>query len=101
MLFRSDRKSTRLNSSHTLISYAVFCLKKKQNAEQRKYGGRRARGDGARTGVPPADKRHYGVRRPRLYSPRQRRLPAVLYFFFNDRGTTEFSPLPQHDALPI
>src|SRR3954449_13512549 len=29
MLFRSDRKSTRLNSSHTLISYAVFCLKKK------------------------------------------------------------------------
>src|SRR5260221_4992797 len=25
----SDRKSTRLNSSHTVISYAVFCLKKK------------------------------------------------------------------------
>ena len=24
-----DRKSTRLNSSHTVISYAVFCLKKK------------------------------------------------------------------------
>src|SRR3954466_11899049 len=30
MLFRSDRKSTRLNSSHTIISYAVFCLKKKR-----------------------------------------------------------------------
>src|SRR5438034_671295 len=27
----SDRKSTRLNSSHTVISYAVFCLKKKIN----------------------------------------------------------------------
>src|SRR5260221_14225466 len=26
---RRDRKSTRLNSSHTVISYAVFCLKKK------------------------------------------------------------------------
>src|SRR5437588_4662051 len=26
-----DRKSTRLNSSHTVISYAVFCLKKKTN----------------------------------------------------------------------
>src|SRR5439155_21576658 len=26
-----DRKSTRLNSSHVAISYAVFCLKKKQN----------------------------------------------------------------------
>src|SRR5438132_9828561 len=28
---RLDRKSTRLNSSHTVISYAVFCLKKKTN----------------------------------------------------------------------
>src|SRR2546430_4379748 len=29
--FRRDRKSTRLNSSHSQISYAVFCLKKKKN----------------------------------------------------------------------
>src|SRR3712207_8063684 len=29
---RADRKSTRLNSSHANISYAVFCLKKKQPA---------------------------------------------------------------------
>src|SRR5438034_4172558 len=28
-----DRKSTRLNSSHTVISYAVFCLKKKKKVE--------------------------------------------------------------------
>ena len=28
--FDRDRKSTRLNSSHTMISYAVFCLKKKK-----------------------------------------------------------------------
>src|SRR5260221_7327259 len=28
-----DRKSTRLNSSHTVISYAVFCLKKKKDRE--------------------------------------------------------------------
>src|SRR5438034_4451036 len=27
----TDRKSTRLNSSHTVISYAVFCLKKKKS----------------------------------------------------------------------
>src|SRR5258708_12983720 len=27
----TDRKSTRLNSSHQIISYAVFCLKKKKN----------------------------------------------------------------------
>src|SRR4051794_41689758 len=30
---RQDRKSTRLNSSHPSISYAVFCLKKKKNNE--------------------------------------------------------------------
>src|SRR5699024_11319949 len=30
---RRDRKSTRLNSSHVSISYAVFCLKKKSNME--------------------------------------------------------------------
>src|SRR5690554_7766932 len=30
---RLDRKSTRLNSSHVRISYAVFCLKKKNNKE--------------------------------------------------------------------
>src|SRR5256885_6326991 len=30
---RQDRKSTRLNSSHLVISYAVFCLKKKNNKD--------------------------------------------------------------------
>src|SRR5256885_8325228 len=30
LLYGSDRKSTRLNSSHLVISYAVFCLKKKK-----------------------------------------------------------------------
>src|SRR3712207_8723952 len=32
---RTDRKSTRLNSSHANISYAVFCLKKKKRASVR------------------------------------------------------------------
>src|SRR5207247_8704913 len=32
---RQDRKSTRLNSSHEWISYAVFCLKKKKNKKFR------------------------------------------------------------------
>src|SRR2546422_7512069 len=30
----TDRKSTRLNSSHGYISYAVFCLKKKKNTQE-------------------------------------------------------------------
>src|SRR5258708_29306828 len=32
---RVDRKSTRLNSSHQIISYAVFCLKKKKKGSQK------------------------------------------------------------------
>src|SRR2546421_6555011 len=35
-LGEGDRKSTRLNSSHDQISYAVFCLKKKKNNPQKK-----------------------------------------------------------------
>src|SRR5947207_11703561 len=33
---KGDRKSTRLNSSHTVISYAVFCLKKKKKKKKTK-----------------------------------------------------------------
>src|SRR2546430_12100467 len=33
---RQDRKSTRLNSSHSQISYAVFCLKKKKTETRRR-----------------------------------------------------------------
>src|SRR5436190_14340609 len=44
---RGDRKSTRLNSSHTVISYAVFCLKKKKKngwhvGGRQRSGGRRS-----------------------------------------------------------
>src|SRR5256885_3800534 len=35
-----DRKSTRLNSSHLVISYAVFCLKKKKHTEYKGFDGR-------------------------------------------------------------
>src|SRR5438445_8475443 len=36
---RADRKSTRLNSSHANISYAVFCLKKKKTRHQVRRSG--------------------------------------------------------------
>src|SRR5688572_32505457 len=35
--FLGDRKSTRLNSSHSQISYAVFCLKKKKNTPTQNF----------------------------------------------------------------
>src|SRR2546427_9286007 len=34
-MLREDRKSTRLNSSHSQISYAVFCLKKKKKTNKK------------------------------------------------------------------
>src|SRR3712207_8207663 len=40
---REDRKSTRLNSSHANISYAVFCLKKKREARFDVIGVQRGR----------------------------------------------------------
>src|SRR5437660_957568 len=51
-----DRKSTRLNSSHVAISYAVFCLKKKN-----KHDERRSPPDGR---LGPRDRQHPGVNRP-------------------------------------
>src|SRR5438552_13926358 len=36
---QQDRKSTRLNSSHQIISYAVFCLKKKKKTRQHHQDG--------------------------------------------------------------
>src|SRR3954464_14150936 len=45
-----DRKSTRLNSSHTIISYAVFCLKKKKALAQT---GLQIQADGRQLAVPP------------------------------------------------
>src|SRR5476649_3043931 len=39
----ADRKSTRLNSSHTVISYAVFCLKKKKKKQNQEESEKRKR----------------------------------------------------------
>src|SRR5476649_261204 len=97
-----DRKSTRLNSSHTVISYAVFCLKKKKHS----FAG---------------SPKPYTISRKVPQSQRQRASnpfscswrPASVtrlcvttisksrIFFFNDTATTEIYTLSLHDALPI
>src|SRR2546421_4834681 len=49
VLEQKDRKSTRLNSSHDQISYAVFCLKKKKKTKERETSTIQAQPDvGAR-----------------------------------------------------
>src|SRR2546427_2415217 len=45
----ADRKSTRLNSSHSQISYAVFCLKKKKQTTTTTKGGQRVEKQSERT----------------------------------------------------
>src|SRR5438034_7484428 len=47
LLASVDRKSTRLNSSHTVISYAVFCLKKKKYDNKKSDNDRAAKDQGA------------------------------------------------------
>src|SRR3954462_13200545 len=98
--FRSDRKSTRLNSSHTIISYADFCLKKiafHQNSPREgavlslslpSAAQRRAR--------LVTDSRHHGHTTPLAAAQitRQDR------FFFKDRATTETYLFPPPAPLP-
>src|SRR5450432_1219460 len=92
---RRDRKSTRLNSSHDQISYAVFCLKKKKDRQL-------ARGPRDR-----ADERVLGCRINRSADPGGAHTGRDVigrcrpFFFFNDTATTEIYTLSLHDALPI
>jgi len=70
----ADRKSTRLNSSHANISYAVFCLKKK--------------------------KKRFALSCFHFYCVILF-VDWFFFFFFNDTATTEIYTLSLHDALPI
>ena len=53
-----DRKSTRLNSSHQIISYAVFCLIKKQNKKKKKKKSYAAAGIAERNGKANLPRNH-------------------------------------------
>src|SRR3989337_1187496 len=82
-----DRKSTRLNSSHGSISYAVFCLEKKRFTH-----GFETFMQWLKTGFQS---------RTRLESLEKGLSSYGFSFFFNDTATTEIYTLSLHDALPI
>src|SRR6266542_2540319 len=85
-----DRKSTRLNSSHGSISYAVFCLKKKiVEVEQCLCEESRV------------EQVHYGMLGAADICVVPAPLIDLFFFFFNDTATTEIYTLSLHDALPI
>src|SRR5207244_2847167 len=89
-LRRLDRKSTRLNSSHQIISYAVFCLKKKKTTCH---------------ATPPRECRHPLLRAlPRLERTLVTSLsPCLCVACASVRATptSQRYPLSLHDALPI
>src|SRR3982751_1238518 len=96
-----DRKSTRLNSSHDQISYAVFCLKKKNNRCEPAPLTDEPESLRAAVAAPvsepiPLVRRILDSRGPGTLAP-----DLVLYFFFNDTATPEIYTLSLHDALPI
>src|SRR3989337_1097087 len=98
---RTDRKSTRLNSSHGSISYAVFCLKKKNRPRAKATHRTAPRCWRYAHPRSPADGRPVSHARPPLMSTAGRGRPLLFFFFFNDTATTEIYTLSLHDALPI
>src|SRR6202453_424255 len=95
-----DRKSTRLNSSHLRISYAVFCLKKKKKEREHPAHGRDDCLDSA------DDTRSLSVAqlrcKPRVSaaSTHGRAGGPFFFFFLINRGPPEFSPLPHPAPFP-
>src|SRR5476651_909202 len=90
----TDRKSTRLNSSHANISYAVFCLKKKNNVPIKLVDKPTSEND----------VRYDDLKMSKKFScfhVLSKRERAEFFFFFNDTATTEIYTLSLHDALPI
>src|SRR3972149_3419041 len=97
----ADRKSTRLNSSHSQISYAVFCLKKKHSPTTT-LSAKHALKDsawGIVQCIPPIYTRRCSV--CHILAPNPPLHARSPFFFFNDTATTEIYTLSLHDALPI
>src|SRR6202011_3979342 len=93
-----DRKSTRLNSSHLGISYAVFCLKKKFNpwlceldTDAGRPMGRSCRRRACVSFYSPQLSEHSRTRATAR---------APCFFFFNHTAPTEIYPLSLHDSFP-
>src|SRR6202040_367280 len=93
-LHAADRKSTRLNSSHPSISYAVFCLKKKKKSPQQfAYGkalGLPRIGDESLRRRPPPGRRPGHVRRRLFLVP----IRFFFFCFFKEKWPAGILPFP-------
>src|SRR3954463_11394952 len=96
MLFRSDRKSTRLNSSHTIISYAVFCLKKKENTARLVEVMQLKPHENPNTMRPGPPGARYLNQRLHRHPTWVATGPFFSFFFFKDTATTEIYTFSRH-----
>src|ERR1039458_4398384 len=99
--FCRDRKSTRLNSSHLGISYAVFCLKKKKKKQSKTKKNQKTSNKRAniRSQLSTCHCCYCCASASVLSSFSS--FCFFFFFFFNDTATTEIYTLSLHDALPI
>src|ERR1017187_1645172 len=95
-----DRKSTRLNSSHRCISYAVFCLKKKTKSAMLQQRHPNHDLDYDPTQPIPSSAAITISMAATLTAPSWVR-SFTASFFFNDTATTEFYALSLREPLPI
>src|SRR5471032_1448479 len=99
---RPDRKSTRLNSSHITISYAVFCLKKKKKIKALLHTENK--NIITISTIYHDEKTLRIIHLPMTLSSLTIYVYVLLlfsFFFFNDTATTEIYTLSLHDPLPI
>src|ERR1039457_4312302 len=93
-----DRKSTRLNSSHLVISYAVFCFKKNKEPTGQPLRASRARSAHALLAVARARRCGHQVRA--RCSGRLRVVVCFLFFFFFQARPPPPPPPPPPPAPP-
>src|SRR6516165_8730266 len=96
-----DRKSTRLNSSHSQISYAVFCLKKKIILEHSFSYAKKDIEDTIDLTAPTQTQSLWLFSLRQIANALNKPMEVIPAFFFNDTASTEIYTLSLHDALPI
>src|SRR3970282_450256 len=100
MSVERDRKSTRLNSSHRCISYAVFCLKKKEQERCFKpLEASEGATDDAFLGHSLHASRACNRRQPETNKPPSYSFLRLCFFFLNNRPPTGSTPFPPPAAF--
>src|ERR1051325_7436945 len=97
---RSEEHTSELQSPY-VISYAVFCLKKKRRLASQSPTAWSATRWPSSTSAAVSGSASRSAAACALVRPADYKRPSAASFFFNDTATTEIYTLSLHDALPI